>query len=216
MTPDYDKAATKAAETLIKYCVRKSPISPLPILGEMDNVIVTSFADMCNVSGISQQELRPLFGRSQDSVTSIHHENGRSWYVVAYNSLLPFSMVQHALAREMGHIVLRHEGSSEKNTAEAIVFAQHLLCPRALIHAIKTTNMRITKNVLANLTGIFDHCLSCMRRTPPTRVPARLNAFIRQQFTPFIVNFFNCYASILPTDGSAVADFGTFMDGYEE
>ena len=216
MNPDYNKAAVKAAETLIKYGVKTSPVSPLPILEQMDNVIVTSFAEMCDSSGISPCDMKPLFGKNQDAVSSIHTENGKSWYVVAYNSLLPFSMVQHALAREMGHIVLRHEGSSPENSAEAICFAQHLLCPRPLIHAIQATNIRLTTDVLAKLTGIFDQCLSCIRRTPGAAVPSSINRFVRGQFMPFVLNYFDYYVSVLPEDGSAIADFGTYMDEYEE
>lgn len=216
MNPDYNKAATRAAETLIKYSVKTSPVSPLPILEQMDNVIVTSFAEMCDSSGINPCEMKPLFGKNQDAISSIHVEDGRAWYVVAYNSLLPFSTIQHALAREMGHIVLRHEGSSPENSAEAICFAQHLLCPRPLIHAIQATNIRLTKDVLANLTGIFNQCLTCIRRTPGTSVPAAVNRFVRGQFMPFVINYFDYYMLVRPEDGSAIADFGTFMDGYEE
>ena len=216
MSPDYTNAAVKAAEALIKYGVKKAPVAPLPILEQMDNVIVTSFSEMCDSSGINPRDMKPLFGKNQDAISSIHSENGKTWYVVAYNSLLPFSMVQHALARELGHIVLRHEGSSPENTAEAICFAQHLLCPRPLIHAIQATGIRLTTDVLAKLTGIFGQCLTCLRRTPGTNVPAAINRFIRGQFMPFVMNYFDYYVSVLPEDGSSLADLGTFMDLYEE
>ena len=216
MNPDYEKAAVKAAETLIKYNVCSAPVSPLPILEKMENVIVVSFADVCSCSGISQCDFLPLFGKGRDAVTSIHRENGKTWYVVAYNSLLPFNMIQRALAREMGHIVLRHEGSSKENAQEAICFSQHLLCPRPLIHAIQATGFRITMDMLANLTGIFDQCLVCMRHTPGVSVPAGMNRFIRSQFMPFVQNFFEFYITVHPDDGSAVADFGSFMENYEE
>ena len=216
MNPDYNKAATRAAETLIKYGVKTSPVSPLPILEQMDNVIVTSFAEMCDSSGINPCEMKPLFGKNQDAISSIHVEDGRAWYVVAYNSLLPFSMIQHALAREMGHIVLGHEVSTPENEAEAICFARHLLCPRPLIHAIQATNIRLTKNLLAQLTGIFDQSLTDIRKTPGTKVPAGMNRFIRGQFLPYFINFFQYYQTVLPADGSALADLGTYMDDYEE
>ena len=213
MSPDYNTAATRAAETLIKYGIKKAPVSPLQILEQMDNVIITSFAEMCS-SGISSCNMKSLL--SQDAISSVHSENGRTWYVVAYNSLLPFAMVQHALAREMGHIILRHDRNTEESRAEAIVFAQHLLCPRPLIHTVQATGMRLTKDMLAKLTGIFDQCLTCMRRTPGTNVPAATNRFLRGQIMPFALNFFDYYTAALPEDGSAIADFGTFMDGYEE
>ena len=216
MMPDYNKAATKAAECLIKYNVKSSPVSPLPILEEMDDVIVVSFSDMGNASGLNKRDIMPLFGKNRDAVTSVHTENGRPFYVVAYDSLLPFAMIQRALAREMGHIVLRHTGCSEENTAEALCFAAHFLCPRPLVHAIQATCLRLSVDLLANLTGVFDQALQSMRRLPLTAVPAGLNRFVRNQFMPFVLNFFEYYQSVLPSDGSAVADFGSFMDGYEE
>lgn len=216
MTPDHNRAAAKAAETLIRYGIKSAPVSPLPILSQMDNVITVSFADLGTSSGISKKELAPLFGKNRDAVTSAHTKNGETIYVVAYDSMLPFSMIQRALAREMGHIVLKHDGNSCENMEEATTFSHHLLCPRPLIHAIQATGMRITVDLLANLTGIYDQCLLCMRRTPETKVPIALNRFVRTQFMPFIINFFEFYQSVLPDDGSALADFGTFMDGYEE
>lgn len=216
MSPDFNTAATRAAETIIKYGIKKAPVVPLQILEQMDNVVITSFTEMCDSSGIRPCDLKPLFGKSQDAVTSVHMKNGTTRYVIAYNSLLPFAMVQYALAREMGHIVLRHGGNSEKGHAEAICFAHHLLCPRPLIHAVQATGMRLTTDVLAKLTGIFDQCLTCMRRTPGTAVPAATNRFLRGQIMPFVLNFFEYYSTVLPADGSAIADLGTFMDLYEE
>lgn len=216
MTPDYDRAALMAAETLIKYGVSTAPVSPLAILEKIDNVIIVTFSELCHAAAEIPCNGMPLFGRSNSAMTSVHNENGKAWYVVAYNSLLPYSIVQHALARELGHIVLGHNGANETNDAEAVCFAQHLLCPRALIHSVAATNLRITMDVLANLTGVFHECLACMRHTPGTAVPASVNRFVRGQFMPFIMNFFEYYTTVRPGDGSAIADFGTFMDGYEE
>ena len=216
MSPDYNRAAGKAAETLIKYGIKSAPISPLTILEEMDNVIIKSFSEMCDSANIRQCDLKSAFGKTDGALSSIHEMNGKTWYVVAYNSLLPFTMIQHSLARELGHITLRHTCISAENTAEAICFAQHLLCPRPLIHAIQATGMRLTTDVLANLTGVFHQCLTCMRHTPGTDVPASVNRFVRGQFMPFILNFFEYYSTTAPEDGSALADFGTYMDGYEE
>lgn len=213
---DYDKVAIKASETLIKYEVTATPVSPLHILKKMYNVIVVSFADLGESSGMSRKEIMPMFGKNMDAVSSYHPEGNKPMYVVAYNSLLPFAVIQRALARELGHIVLKHSGSSEENTAEAICFAQHLLCPRPLIHTIKATNLRLTVDLLANLTGIFDQMLINMRRTPATNVPAGLNRFVRNQFMPFILNYIEYYQYAMPKDGSAMADLGTFMDGYIE
>lgn len=213
---DYTKAATLATETLIKYAVTTAPISPLPILEKMDNVVVVSFADISESSGMRYRELVPVFGKNLDAVSSVSTESGMTRYIVAYNSFLPVNMVQRALAREMGHIVLGHKGFSDENNSEALCFAYHLLCPRPLIHALEASCLRVTKDLLANITGVFDQTLTAMRKIPSTDVPATLNRFVRNQFTPFILNFFEFYQTVLHGDGSATADFGNFMGGYVE
>ena len=45
MTPDYQKAAIKATETLIQYQIGTAPIDPLPILKKTPGVIVLSFEE---------------------------------------------------------------------------------------------------------------------------------------------------------------------------
>lgn len=213
---DYNKAATKAAETLVRYGVKTSPVSPLPILEQMENVIALSFSDLSKSTGIVKKDLLPLFGKNRDAITSIHTENGMPVYVVAYDTLLPFNLLQRALARELAHIVLKHTESTTDNAEEAECFVHHLLCPRPLIHAIQATGMRITVDLIANLTGACNQSLSSMRRIPGTDVPAGLNMFVRSQFMPFILNFFSYYQYVKPKDGSALADFGSYMDGYSE
>ena len=218
MTPDYDKAATAAAQTLMKYGVKATPVSPLPILKRIDHVIVKSFAEMSDAAGMERKDLVPMFGRNRDAISSVHTKEGRQIYVVAYNGMLPFNMVQRALARELGHIVLKHQDNTPENKAEAECFAYHFLCPRALIHFMQVTNVRITMDLLANLTGMFDQSLIYLRRIPETHVPANLNKFVRSQLMPFMFNLFDYYQyeHVMLHDGSALADFGSFMDGYEE
>ena len=65
--------------------------------------------------------------------------------------------------------------SYPKITNEARAFAHHLLCPRALIHSVQATGLRLTEEVLGNLTGCYHHCLSCMRKMPRSSM-ARLRA----------------------------------------
>ena len=209
---DYTKAAIAAAETTIKYAVTRLPLAPLPILKKMGNVMVMSFSDLSAAAGLERREVLPLFGKNMDAVTSLY--NGV--YCVTYNSILPFGMVQRALAREMGHIVLGHSGFSSDNAAEAMCFAYHLLCPRPLIHALQATCMRVTTDLVANITGIYEQSIVAMRRLPGTDVPASLNRFVRNQIMPFVLNLFEYYQSTFTNDGSAIADFGGFMEGYCE
>ena len=210
MMPNYTKAAVSAAETLIRHGVTYFPLSPLPILEKI--VTVMSFADLSESTGIRRSELLPVFGQNQDAFVSVCD----GVYVVAYNALLPFTMVQKALAREMGHIVLGHKDHSDENNAEAMCFAYHLLCPRPLIHAMQASCLRVSTDLIANLTGMFDQSITAMRRIPRTNVPPHINRFIRNQIMPFVLNFFEFYQNTLPLDGSAVADLGTYMDGYKE
>ena len=213
---DYTKAATAATETLIKYAVTASPVAPLPMLKKMKNVVVISFSDISEDYGIKCKEMIPMFEKNLDAITSVFTENGARQYIVAYNNNLPFNMVQRALAREMGHIVLGHDGYSEENNEEAMCYAYHLLCPRSLIHALQATCLRLTTDLLANLTGVYDQSIVAMRRIPATDVPKNLNCFVRNQFMPFVMNLFGYYRYVLPKDGSALVDLGTFMEGYVE
>jgi len=210
MSADHTRAAIKAAETLIKYNVQTSPVSPLPILERIDNVLVASFAELDERSEFNYHKLIPAFGMGRDAFTSIHPG---PVYVVAYNSLLPDGMIRGALARELGHIILGHEKNTEENAAEALTFAIHFLCPRPLVHAVEALCIKVTDGIIADLTGV--HSLYSVRRIPGTEVPAKLNKFIRNQFMPFIANFFTVYQTT-PKDFSAVADLGTFMDCYAE
>ena len=132
--------------------------------------------------------------------------------------LLPQFIVQRALAREMGHIVLGHDGTrpEEVRNAEALCFAHHLLCPRPLIHAIQESGLMITTEVLGSTTGCYERCLIGMRRMPATHVPAEMNRQIRDQFTPYIAEFLDFQSYLSKSDESMIANFGTYMDGYEE
>ena len=46
MTPDYDRAATKAIEVLIEHGIHKAPIDPFPILKNTSGVMMVSFEEM--------------------------------------------------------------------------------------------------------------------------------------------------------------------------
>ena len=219
MTPDYDRAATKAAEILIKYGVCTAPVDPIPIFKRADGFNVVTFTEMSSRIGMDRKELISSFeAENRDAVSSAYMKDGRPHYLVAYNMRLPQYIVQRALAREMGHIVLGHDGSrpEEVRNAEAMCFAHHLLCPRALIHAIQEAGTKITVEVLGNTTGCYERCLIGMRRTPAAHVPAELNRQVHELFAPYIEEFLDFETYLSKSDESMLANFGTFMDGYEE
>ncbi len=219
MKPDFERAALKATETLIKFGIDSAPVVPIQILRKIPGVMVISYEDLSTDIDQSRKCVMSVYGESnQDAFTTVQIAEGRKWYIVTYNQRLPVFLEQRALARELGHIILGHDGSLPEDVRndEAKAFAHHLLCPRPLIHAVKASGLRFTMEVLGNLTGCNDYCISCMRKIPATHVPADLNRQVRNAFMPFIVNFFDYQRVATHKDGSMIADFGSYMDGYEE
>ena len=219
MTPDFDRAATAAAEVLIKYGICTAPVDPIPIFKKADGFNVVTFTEMSRMIGVDRSDVLSAFSaENHDAVSSAYMKNGHPHYLVAYNMRLPAYLIQRALAREMGHIILGHDGSRPEDVrnAEALCFAHHLLCPRALIHAIQESSAKITVEVLGNTTGCYERCLVGMRHQPATHVPAELNRKIRAQFADYIAEFLDFQSFLAREDDSMIANFGTFMDGYEE
>ena len=218
MNPNYEAASVKALETIVKYGISSAPILPLPILKKMPGVLVVSFTEMSQSSGIERKNLVTMFGNeNQDAITSVHNKNGKLVYLVTYNQRLPIYMIQRSLAREMGHIVLGHDGSLPEDIryAEALCFANHLLCPRPLVQAVKESGVRFSVEVLGNMTGCYERCLQSMRKLPAVKTPSELNRKVREQFADYLENYLD-YLTFVREDDSPIADFGTFMDGYTE
>ena len=219
MTPDFDRAATAAAQILIKYGISTAPVDPIPIFKKAPGFNVVTFTEMSKMIGMDRHELISSFEvESHDAVTSAYMKDGVPHYLVAYNQRLPQYLVQRALAWEMGHIVLGHDGTrpEEVRNAEALCFAHHLICPRALISAIRDSGTVITTEVLGNTTGCYERCLIGMRREPATHVPPELNRQVRAQFADYLADFLDFQSYLAREDESMIANFGTYMDGYEE
>lgn len=219
MKPDLDTAAVRAIETLINHYITAAPVEPLPILKSQPGVFAVTFTEMADEIGLDRGNLVMMFGaENQDAVTFVKEINGQLRYFVAYNQRLPHYMLQRSIARELGHIVLRHDGTQPENvrTSEALTFARHLLCPRPLIHAILQSGIPLTIEVFGNITGCYGRCLAGMRKTPGAHVPAELNRRVKEQFKDYIKNFLDFQSVLSNEDDSGIADFGTFMDNYEE
>lgn len=219
MTPDYERAAAMATETLIRFGINSAPVVPMMILKQLPDVITVSYEALSERMDQDRKCVMSVFGEgNQDAFTTVQMKNGKPQYIVTFNQRLPLFLSQRALARELGHIVLGHDGSrpEEVRQAEAKCFAHHLIVPRALVHAMQALNIRLTVEVLNNLTGCNDYCLTCMRRLPPVHVPAELNKQVRDLFMPYIMNFFEYQRTAMHKDGSALADLGNYMEGYEE
>lgn len=219
-TPDYEKAALKAMDTIIQRRISSAPVSPMPILKSIPGVLVVSYAEMAVRAGLAREHIVTLFGEhNQDAVTSVKiGEDGKRRYFVVYNQRLPFYMLQRSLARELGHIVLGHDGSRPESVRqeEALTFARHLLCPRPLIHALQSSGVKLTVEVFGNITGCYERCLAGIRKTPGVNVPAMLNRIVGAQFEEYVTNFLDFQRAVADEDETPEVDFGTYMDGYKE
>ena len=219
MTPDYERSAVAAMQMLIKHGITSAPIDPLPVFKRSPGVLVLSFTEMSNQIGMDRDNLLTSFEtENHDAVTSLHLDDGKLRYLVTYNQRLPMYLLQRALARELGHIVLGHDGSRPESVrmAEAYTFAHHFLCPRPLIYAIQQSGIPFTVEVLGAMTGCYERCLQGMRKTPPVHVPSDLNRKVKEQFSDYISNFLDFESFLSKSDESMIANFGTYMEGYEE
>lgn len=219
MTPNLERAATAAAETLIKYNVTSAPVAPLRILKAIPGVIVLSYTELASGLGMERRELLDQYGdTNKDAVTLVKEVGGMPRYFVGYNMLLPDYLMQRAIARELGHIVLGHDGSRplEVRLAEAMFFARHLLCPRPLIRAIQETGIPITVETLGLITGCYERCLVGMQKSHGVHVAPELNSMLREQFAAYVQNFVDCQSILTANDDSALVNFGSYMDNYEE
>lgn len=216
--PDYNTAAIKALETLRYNKINTTPIIPLPVFKHMEGVGVLSFTEMSNLSNTKREKFIFMLGENMDAIT-LNVCLDKIKYVVGYNQRLPFYLLQRGLARELGHFILGHDGhtrTSEARLAEAYCFAHHFLCPRPLIHAVQESGIRFTVEVLGNMTGCYQQCLDGMKEIPGVHVPAELNRQIRDQFSECIAEFIELQKYLSKNDNSALADFGSYMDFYEE
>ena len=217
--PDYDRAAIKAAEMLIKHQTSAAPVDPFTMLRKIPGVIMVSFAELSSKLGIDRDNLVTMFGESnQDAVTSVKPKEGSLEYIVTYNQRLPYYLMQRALARELGHIVLQHDGTLPEDVRieEALAFSRHLLCPRPVLRMIQDAGIPITIELLGGITGCYRKCLEGMQKTPGAHVPPELNRMIKEQFATYIKNFVSYAVTVKDDDHSMLADFGTYFDNYED
>ena len=121
MKPDYQKAEQKAKELK-----ETGADCPLQILKALAHVEAASFADASARYGINRESLLAMFDdNNQDAITM--YRNGS--YLVIYNQELPCKVIRHAVARELGHIVMEHDGSRPEDVRmeEANYFAEQFL-----------------------------------------------------------------------------------------
>ena len=219
MKPDFDKAAIEAMKVLVESHITETPIASMQILLSYPHIRVMSFANMADNQEIDREDLIPIFGQNQDAVTFRMTGMEDVDYVVIYNMKLPHEDIRRAIARELGHIILGHDGqtrTTEVRKAEAMCFAHRLLTPRPIINMIRKSGLPFTMNVLVHTTGCSEDCVQEIRGIPGTSVPPELNRKVRDLFAPHIMEYLRFHQSSPKPDSSPVIDFGTYMDNYEE
>lgn len=220
MYPDYDRAAIAAMTLLIENQITVTPIKPMPIMLNYPGVRVMPFTHMASEASMDRDDLILLFGANQDAATfHLGADINDIQYVVVYNMRLPFEIIWRGIARELGHIVLGHDGatrSADVRRAEAMCFAHHLLCPRPIIRIIQESDMPLTLTALANTVGCSEECVDDMREIPGTHVPAELNRKVRKMFERGIMEYIRFHRSSPMKDKSPLIDLGTYMDHYTE
>ena len=217
--PDYDSAAIAAMQILIERKITETPINPLPILLDFQNVRVMPFTRMAQVAGMERKDLIPMFRSNQDA--ALFHLAGMESveYVIVYNMRLPIDIIYRGIARELGHIVLRHDGKTrhpDARMAEALCFAHHLLCPRPIIRLILDSGIPLTMDVLTETMGCSDVCVSDMQSIQGTHVPADLNREVRDLFAPRILEYISFHRASPMVDRSSIIDLGSYMDNYDD
>lgn len=219
-TPDLERAASEALRILIDNRITETPVNPLPILLNYPHVRVIPYTRMADEAGIARKDLIPLFSNKDASTFHLSLPGMEDVsYVVVYNMRLPFEIIWRAVARELGHIVLEHDGLSrtkEARALEAAVFAHHLICPRPVIRLLQSSGLPLTLAVLSNTTGCSDECVTDMQALPGVRVPAELNRAVRDLFAPHIEEFISFCRSGPNRASSPLIDLGSYMEGYEE
>lgn len=220
MKPNFDHAATMAMQVLKDSGITETPIDTLSILLNYPGVRVMSFAKFASQIGVERNDLIPLFGANQDAATfhlKMNIDGVR--YVVVYNMRLPFDVVWRAVARELGHIALGHDGETrptEVRMDEAVCFAHHLISPRPVLQMLIDAGIPLTMNVLTATTGCSYECVEEMRTIPGANVPADLNREVKALFERGISEYISFYKAAKKHDTTPQIDFGTFMNNYKE
>lgn len=220
MVPNFEAAAAAAMNLLIEKKITATPINSLSIALAYPGVRVMTFSEMATETGENRDDLVPLFGKNQDAALfKLMQPIDGVAYVLIYNRFLLVDVVSRGIARELGHIVMRHDGqtrSADVRLAEANCFAHHLLSPRPVIRLLQESGIRITLDILAETTGCSSDCVKGLQAIPGVHVPKEINQKVKKQFEKGILEYVRFRSASNKTDTSPEIDFGSFMDYYED
>ena len=212
MKPNYETAVMKAQETLLRFGIDTFPVNPLQILLSLPNVRAYCL------------DISPPGNDSWDAMSCVRNKDGCLQYLVMYNRHLPSFMVNNALARELAHVVLEHDGNSPEEiwTEEAVCFAYHFLYPLSLIQKknrqvyyrpIRDNFHWEMKEITSfrNLEALKEHIVSEQNLFNkfvgrPVQYSASDVELINQNDTDCLTGWRNCYDVVL--DGRTVGYCG--------
>lgn len=116
MEPNYNKAAHAASDIAVRF----GTSDPLSILKKLRGVLLMAHST-------ASDEFSGIF---HDAFTMVDRIKGRLCYIILYSRDLSPYRLRFALARELGHIALKHDGSATEEIwlEESNCFAYHFLC----------------------------------------------------------------------------------------
>ena len=132
MTPNYNTAKAKAIETILKYNLDPAKADPLQVLSQLPNVLLMPFdTDFVYID----PSFENTFTTEQDSLTMVNKNGDNLQYIVIYNKALPPYRLRLALAQELGHVILNHDGKTSEEiwSEESLAFALHFMFPVKLL-----------------------------------------------------------------------------------
>ena len=220
MLPDFDRAATVAAQALVDSHIEKLPVRPESVIQTLPNTVLVPYRDVARILNVPRDELLVMLDPARDAVTYVMNlSDGRQYYVVAYNQQKSFDRLRFTLAHELGHRLLLHNGSRPEavREAEADHFALHYCCPRAMVALLTRRGIPPLDINFINLAGLSPYAIGKYAGCAPSHVDKHLNRILREQFIGYLDSLFD-YGLIVREPGPAACpvDMGRFMEGYED
>lgn len=187
MTPNYNRAAAKAYQTLLALHINTLPIDPLMILYQCRNTAVHTYTEVMPRYGISDPHwFRSIVMEGKDAIT-VRREQGRIIYEMLYNERANPRRMRFTLAHELGHIVLNHKMEEPWEEREADYFASQLLAPRPVCNAFAMYGIDASNPAIIAAAFRLSQAAADIAAGAPRHQPdAQLYRALYDQFEPYV------------------------------
>lgn len=218
MIPDYDKAATLAAVTLIRLGVFATPVFPEQLIRRCKNTHLMTWQSFCKLPDVVSNFPDGIDSPHPEAMTILYEYNGKCGWIVYYDpAMMTAERLRFSLAHEFGHIVMHHHGHNEAEEKEADFFAAHLLLPRALIAELNARDIPLLEVNLYNLSNASRACLWTMQQSEPAFVDPKYNFVLRQRFNRHLDNEIKeGVIWMRPSGPMSLYSLTSYMTGYKE